>query len=225
MKKLVLLLACFLTILTFELQAQQHLLGVQFNYMQPLHEYGRNLEAHHPKGLGMNFLFKPALFNKFYVGAQIGVSMYAMDSYNESVWVEDEFKDIEIEEEDCFFSYSLVGRYYLVEDKLINPYVEAKFGGLSFFSTKMTEDDYDEYYDNSTIFYGSTIQLGLGAGLSYHVGDNLWIDLNIVYNRGGKTDYRNIGSTDIEYRLNPSDSKFVSYTDNVNYSLGVQFSF
>jgi len=223
MKKLLLLL-CFLSAFALQTEAQ-NFVGVQFNYMQPLHEYGKNLESHHPVGFGLSYMFKPTLFKRFYIGAQLGVSMYATDSYRESVRIEDEFEDIEINEEDCFFSYNAVGRYYLIEGKRINPYMEARVGGLSFFSTKMTDEDYDEYYENSTTFYGTSIQLGLGGGLSVHVKDNLWIDLNVIYNRGGKTDYRNIGSSDIEYRISPSTSKFESFTDNVNYSLGVQFGF
>lgn len=203
----------------------QSYLGIEFNYMQPLHEYGKNLEVH-PKGFGLSYMYKPQIFQKFYIGAQLGVSMYATDSYNESVRnKENERVNIEINEEDCFVSYGLIGRYFLIEDRLINPYIEARLGGLSFFSTKMTDDEHDEYFENSTTFYGTTIQLGLGGGFSYHVKDNLWIDLNMVYNRGGRADYRNIGASDAVHRANAELGKFESYTDNFNYSLGVLFGF
>lgn len=224
MNKLPLLLLICLSLLTFQSKAQSFM-GIHFNYMQPLDDYKQNLDVH-PKGIGLDFMFKPKIFKKMYVGAQIGVSMYATDTYMESVKVKNNnFQDIEIEEEDCFFSYNLTGRYYLVEDKLLNPYLEARIGGLSFFSTKMTEEEYDEYYDNSTSFYGTSLQLGIGGGLSYHIVDNFWIDLNIIYNRGSRTDYRNIGATDVAYNVNRDLGKFESYVHNVNYSLGVQFGF
>ena len=89
----------------------------------------------------------------------------------------------------------------------------------------MTDEEHDEYYDNSTTFHGTTFQLGLGGGLSYHVKENLWFDLNVIYNRGGRADYRNIGSSDVAYRANPELGKFESYTDNINYSIGVLFGF
>jgi len=223
MYKLFLLLS--LSILFALPSSAQSYLGVEFNYMQPLQEYGNNLEVH-PKGIGLSYMYKPKVFKKFYVGAQLGVSMYATDSYEELVQnKEDEYVNIDIEEEDCFLFYGFIGRYFIVEDRLINPYLEARLGGLSFFSTKMTDDEHDDYYSNSTDFYGTTIQLGLGGGFSVHVKDNLWIDLNVIYNRGGRADYRNIGSSDVAYRTNPSLGKFESYTDNINYSLGVQFGF
>ena len=224
MNKLPLLILLLFSVMTFQTKAQNYI-GLQFNYMQPLNEYGQNLESH-PVGFGLSYLFKPKLFNKFYVGAQFGVSMYATDSYTESKTIENnQIIDIKIDEEDCFFSYSLTGRYYLVEEKFLNPYLEARIGGLSFFSTKMTDEEYDEYFDNSTTFHGTSFQLGLGGGLSVHVADYLWVDLNVIYNQGGHADYRNISSTDAAYRLNPSLGKFDSFTDNVNYSLGVQFGF
>lgn len=224
MNKLPLLILICLSLLSLRTEAQNYM-GIQFNYMQPLDEYKQNLDVH-PKGIGLNYLFKPQIFKKMYIGAQIGISMYATDTYFESVDFGDgSFQDIEVEEEDCFFSYNLVGRYYLVEDKLLNPYLEARFGGLSFFSTKMTDEEYDEHYDNSTSFYGTSLQLGLGGGLSYHVVDNFWIDFNVIYNRGSRADYRNIGAADVTYRVDTDLGKFESYVHNVNYSLGVQFGF
>ncbi len=224
MNKFTILLLFFFSCLSLQTEAQNYI-GFQFNYMQPLNDYENNLDAH-PKGFGLSYMFKPEIFKKFYIGAQFGVSMYARDSYMQTVAIdENEILDIEIEEEDCFFAYNVLGRYYLLEDKLINPYLEGRIGGLSFFSTKMTDEDYDKYYENSTSFYGTAFQLGTGGGLAIHVNDNLWVDLNVLYNRGSRTKYRNIASSDAEYRLNPELGKFESYTNNFNYALGVQFGF
>jgi hypothetical protein len=192
--------------------------------MKPLGNYGENLTSS-PKGLGFNYMFQAPSVKHLYFGAQAGVSMYATDSYDQSIRIDGEFEDVEIQEEDCFFSYNLTGRYFLVEDHMINPYFEVRFGGLSFFSTKMTDDDYDEYFDNSTTFHGTAIQTGLGGGLTYHVVDNLWIDLNVIYNKGSHTNYRDIGDKEVNYRLDPEASQFESYTGNINFSLGVQFGF
>ncbi len=224
MNKFTISLLFFLTAIVFESKAQSFM-GIQFNYMQPLADYSQNLDAN-PAGIGFNYMFKPAIFKKLYVGTQIGVSMYATDNYTETVQIgEDNSLDIKVDEEDCFFSYNLLTRYYLSEGKLISPYVEAHAGGLSFFSTKMTDEEFDEHFDNSTTFHGTALQLGLGGGLAVHIVDNLWIDLNVIYNSGSRTNYRNISSADAVYRSNPSLGKFESYTNNLNYSLGVQFGF
>ncbi len=224
MNKLSILIILFLFIVPFQTKAQNYF-GMQFSYMQPLNDYEKNLEVS-PKGFGLNYMFKPKVFKKIYIGAQFGVSMYATDSYTLSVEIEqNEFLDVEVEEEDCFLSYNLTGRYYFVENKLINPYIEGRIGGLSFFSTKMTDEDYDKYYDNSTAFFGTSFQKGIGGGFSYHVKDNLWMDFNVIYNSGTKTDYRNIGTSDIAFRVDPELSKFESYTDNLNFNLGIQFGF
>lgn len=225
MNKLRLLLLLCLSFWFIQSEAQ-NFMSVHFNYMQPLDDYRQNMNVH-PKGIGLGYQFKPKIFKKFYIGAQFGVSMYAMDSYLQSIETdEDVFEDVEIEEEDCFLAYHLTGRYYFVEERRINPYLEARLGGLSFFSTKMTDEEYDEYFENSTSFYGTSIQAGIGGGLSFHIVDQMWIDFNVIYNRGSRADYRNIDSVkDASYRIDPELSKFESYTNNVNYSLGVQFSF
>ncbi len=218
-------LVIILSLAFSSLSEAQSYIGVNFNYMKALGEYGDNLTSN-PRGIGFNYMFQPkSSFKHFYVGLQVGVSMYAMEGYNEAVWIDEELATIEVDEEDCFLSYSLTGRYYLVEDRLINPYLEMRFGGMSFFSTKLTEDKYDEYYDNSTTFHGTALQTGLGGGFSFHVKDNLWVDFNVIYNKGSHTNYRDIGSKDVNFRLDPEASEFESYTGNLNFGLGVQFGF
>lgn len=224
MKRLLLSLVVIFALYNLNSISAQNYIGVQFNAMQPLNDYGENIQVV-PKGLSLNYMFKPKAFKHLYVGANLGVSMYATDNYNETVSHDQQNIEVEISEEDCFIAYGLTARYMFVEDNKLSPYLEARLGGLSFFSTKMTEESYDDYYENSTSFHGTAFQIGMGLGLSYHVIDNLWIDINGVYNKGSFADYRNIGSTDVELRTGNDFGKYTSYTDNLSFSFGVQFGF
>ncbi len=227
MKKLVTLsfLTCIFSLAIFSIANAQVAFGFGYNYTKPLQEYNENLEKD-PKGVSINVLYNPAKLKNVYVGAEVGVSMYANDSYYLALR-DSEGNDLtaEIDEEDCFFSYNALLRYFPSKDKLVNPYIESRIGAISFFSTSMAEEGFQDLYDSKTAFHGTALNFGIGGGAVFDISYNLAIDVNATFNRGQHTFYRSIEESDINYRRNLDYGRHESKTNNLNFKIGILFGF
>ncbi len=200
--------------------------GFGFNYTQALKEYQENLHKN-PKGLSVNMLYKHHKLPNFRFGLEGGVSMYANDSYTMS-W-EDESGEThfsEIDEEDCFFSYNANIKYFLVGDqKRVNPYLDARLGAVSFFSTRLSEDAPEALFDDKTHFHGTALMYGVGGGIVARIWQAISLDINVVANRGSHTDYRSIAADDANIKRDLDYGRKESYTPNINYKVGILFGF
>lgn len=179
-----------------------------------------------PVGIYVGLMLPITESGNILAGADVGVSMYAGDSYTQELLLENETQEIEVYEEDCFFHYTALIRYQPFSDVYVNPYVEFRAGGTSFFSTIITEEEYGEYFDDQSKFHGTSFQTGLGGGLVVNLekifnSENLFsLDFGATYLMGSRTEYRNM-ALDHAPGKSLDEAKYESTTDNINFRFGV----
>lgn len=205
--------------------------GVNFNIFNTLDDFNENVDAA-PMGVSFSGLYQ-IRDSKWRVGGELGVAMYSGETYNEEVIIQGNRYDLEVFEEDCFFTYQGVVRYSFVdfEESWINPYVEAKIGGTSFFSTIMVSHEEQtenaeiaEKYPDDTDFYGTAFHTSIGGGLMLSFGKNgeFGLDLSASLMPGSRARYRNMAASDA-YQSNLNEGTFESTTNQLNYRIGVFF--
>ena len=218
MKKTILLAIVAFSIIPFlnNLSAQSAF-GFNFNVATPQGVYAENVTT--PMGFSLNYLHNNNKIKGLYYGVEFGVSMYASDEYDYDF----NGKSIELSEEDCYLSYAGLVRYQFRNQKLLNPYVEGRVGGISYFSTIMSND---EDFEDDTKFYGSSFSFGLGGGLAIHLCEYMALDLGITKAYGLDTNYRSVEKTaaaDLKGDLDAGIKS--SRTDFLNFKVGVLFGF
>lgn len=212
-------LTCLFAILFFTANTfAQSSLGISFNLAAPSGDYANNVD--HPMGVSVSYLITNPKFKGLQYGAELGVSMYANDSYDYEVGEE----IIELDEEDCYLAYHIFTRYRFNTQKKLMPYVEGRLGGISYFSSLTTSDDVD--FEDQHKFHGSTFSLGAGGGLLYAVNENLAIDFSAIAAYGLDTDYRSIDKLDpIELKTDLNAGLTSSSTSFLNFKLGILLGF
>ena len=196
--------------------------GINFNISNPIGSFDDNVTKM-PLGFSFNGLFPVSKIKGMYLGGEVGVSMYANDDYELQAGANNTM--IEIDEEDCFLNYNLVGRYIPMENKMLQPYLEARIGGQSYFSTRIAEENDEDVFDNKTTFHGTAFNLGLGSGILTKIRSNIFIDLGVSYNNGTKTAYRSLETIDSRFDKKLSAGIQKSKTNHFNYRLGILFGF
>ena len=220
---------CYLLIFLFlwlsNLSQAQITMGFNFNYTQPLKDYDRNLEKD-PKGFSF-ILFAPLQkLEGIKVGAEVGVSMYANEQYSMQLVNSTGSEEVYlVDEEDCFFRYNALMRYFPVRAKIVNPYLEAAVGGVSFFSTQSLSDELTDFYETKTKFHGTALNLAIGTGVIIKLADHFAVDMRVQANSGTNTFYRSVESSEEDLKRNLNYGRSQSATDHINYSLGITFGF
>lgn len=208
--------------------------GMSFVRNEALHQYSKNIEQS-PMGIAFTF-FETRENSRFSYGAEIGVSMYANESYTTSL-AEKGYSGAyaDVEEEDCYFTYQLVGRYTLVAQGMVNLYAEGRLGGATFFTDKMYTDAWgtnvptnlkDEFMFNSTTFqasYGGGMTLDLSK-INPDVYLPVSIDFNVNHVAGAAAKYRNVSSDESVSTLKNS-TLYESGTSSIAYRFGVYYHF
>lgn len=216
----ILLFMCSVTFVNAQISG-----GINFNYTQALKSFDTNLEKN-PMGISLNLFITPLKDKRFQLGAELGVAMYANDAFSMGI-EEGELagETFKIEEEDCFLSYHLNARYYLHNNKLINPYMEARIGGMSFFSSQLTDEKYQDYFEDNTTFHGTSLIGGIGGGAVIRLGSRLAMDMSIIASTGTRAKYRSIEPDAAELRRSLDYGQQESSIHNLNYKLGILFGF
>jgi len=218
MKKMILLAVLALVLGPFStMLSAQSAFGLNFNVASPQGDYAENVTR--PMGMTVNFLKNNQKIKGLYYGVEVGVAMYAADKY------EHDFngKTIELNEEDCYLSYSAVMRYHFRNQKILSPYVEGRAGGISYFSTLMSND---QDFDDQNKFYGSTFSYGFGGGVAISLCEQISLDLGLTKAFGLDTNYRSVEKTapaDLKGDLDAGIKS--SRTDFLNFKIGVLFGF
>ena len=200
--------------------------GVNFNIFNTLNDFNKNVDAA-PMGVSFSGLYQ-IKDSQWRVGGELGVAMYAGETYMQDAVINGTRHELEVFEEDCFFTYQGVVRYTFFDEALINPYAEAKIGGTSFFSTIMVsgdqQDEFADDYPTETDFHGTAFHTSLGAGLMITLGKNsdFGIDLSASYMPGSRAQYRNMAASDA-FQSNLDEGTFESRTNQLNYRIGVFF--
>ena len=220
MKNFLLFIAAFLCFIN--LSAQRSQMGFYYNHTVALNDFADNTRTN-MGGFMTNFLFSPFNNSNFAIGGEFGVSMYANEDYaytvSEGASV-GEFADVN--QDDCFLQYALVGRYYLTDhSRFLRPYAEARVGGMTFFSTLTQGEECTVDYESETEYHGTALTTGGGLGLIFNINSCVMIDLNAAYNRSGVTSYRHLPPPEhLSFRLDLDDNMHETRTDNFAIKLG-----
>jgi len=200
-------------------------MGMHYNITQPLSDYQNNLHTN-PKGFSFSMMNAVGKSEVLFMGGELGVSMYANEDYLLEVENEyNELESIDISEEDCYLRYNAFLRYIPFRHKVLSPYAEVSLGGVSFFSTQIVDEGFEDFFDNQTKFHGTAFNLSAGAGLMVKLSEYVALDMAVLANRGQKTHYRSISPSDINLKKTLDDGRHESFTHHVNYRLGFVFGF
>ena len=195
----------------------QSTLGINFNMANPQGAYAENVTR--PMGVTINFLKGNQKLKGLYYGLEFGVSMYAGDEYDYDF----QGKTIELSEEDCYLSYAAVVRYHFRDKKILSPYVEGRVGGISYFSTLISNEN---DFEDQNKFYGSTFSYGFGGGIAVRLCEQMSLDIGLTKAYGLDTNYRSVASTDpVDLKGNLDAGIKSSRTDYLNFKVGVLFGF
>jgi len=200
-------------------------MGMHYNITQPLNDYENNLHQN-PKGFSFSMMNALGKSEVLFLGGEMGVSMYANESYLLEIENEyNELESIDITEEDCYLRYNAFLRYIPFNHKVVSPYAEISLGGVSFFSTQIVDEGFEDYFDNQTKFHGTAFNLSGGAGLLVRLSQYVALDVAVMANRGQKTHYRSIAPSDANLKRTLEDGRHESFTHHVNYRFGFVFGF
>ncbi len=217
---LLLLLCCF----AISAAQGQASFGMNFNIAKPMQEYAENLSTA-PKGFSTDVVFRVKETN-LSVGGEIGVSMFYNDQHLREL-ADEGYPGafIEVDEEDCFLNYNAVVRYHVFKRAIVNPYIEGRLGGTSFFSTQIATE-YTDLFEDKTKFHGTAFNAGIGGGVHIRFGNvPVGLDLAALANSGSFTNYRSINPEKIDtgVSLRMADGQYESKTNHLNFRIGVRF--
>ena len=209
-----------LSIVLFSLTHAQKV-GLYTSIYKAHGDYNKNIDRN-PVGITLNYLHP--ISNKLDIGAELGVAMYSNKTYN----VPYQGKELEIFEEDCFWTFHLLGQYKVIEMKKSYVYFEGRFGWTTFFSSKDAtsdqEEDLDEY-ESSYQAHGTAFNSGLALGFNHRIlgsdEKGLLFDFTLGINSGSKSDYRNAN----ENTTDLNQGNFRSLTHYTSYRIGLQYQF
>lgn len=217
MKKFILVLAVALG----SLQASaQGMFGFNVKVYQTKGDFNQNVEAV-PVGFSFNYLHM--IKNKFSIGGELGIAMYANNEYD----FETSKGPITIYEEDCFWTLHGDFRYYFHQTPTLRTYAQARLGITTFFSEKSALEETSEYKD-SFEFHGTAFNTGIGGGALINVKHlfkketgSLNLDLGVTLHSGSSTKYRYMDEGSLSISLN--DGTYKSVTNYIDYRIGFLF--
>jgi len=215
------LLLCVLSISFVQAQSNASF-GLNFNLASPQQEFKENINRL-PTGISFDALGR-IKESRLSIGGELGVAMFFDDEFMYELREEGhpgEF--IELYEEDCYLTYAAVTRYSAFKHAFINPYLEGRLGGTSFFSTRMAVEDTPLFEDN-TRFHGTSFNAGIGAGFQVNFCSTpLSLDFAALANVGTHTVYRSITDTK-GGAIRLSDGRVASKTNHINFRFGLRFN-
>lgn len=195
--------------------SQQKTLGVNIKVYDPISKFSQNISKSVPAGISVNYL-RSKETSRYSFGGEFGIAMYSSNDYMFNY----QGKDIEVNEEDCFWTVHGVVRYDLHRSEKFVSYAEARAGITTFFSST-TPIDLNTGYRGEFKFHGTAFNTGLGGGLLYRLGSNIWINLGANLHSGSKVNYRYMPESNQSASL--EDGQYKSLTHYMGYRLGVSF--
>jgi hypothetical protein len=194
---------------------QQQQLGVNIKVYDPISKFSENVGKSTPAGISVNYL-RSKEESRYSFGGEFGVAMYSSNDY----MLNYQGQNIEVNEEDCFWTIHGLIRYDIYRTDNLVTYAEARAGLTTFFSST-TPLEGNTGYKGAFEFHGTAFNTGLGAGIHYRVGSNIWLNAGANLHSGSKVGYRYMPESDQSVSL--SDGQYKSLTHYVGYRLGVSF--
>lgn len=204
--------------------------GISFHYAHaiPLGEYKNQLN-HQPNGMAFEYVGNVEKIKNLQLGGLFTVAMYQNEDHTGNVnYTETQSAYVETNEDDCYYIYQGLARYYLNRSQSkVRPYVQAQAGGISYFSTLAILQDEEKVFSGSTENHGTTWLVGLTGGLAFKIYDSLSLDLSMGYNDSGNVALRSSPEVEqvAQYRMDLNDHLVKSEVDHLSVKLGIMMHF
>lgn len=219
--------ASFLVILTFLVSfsaSAQWDFGVDIKVYDPQGQFNSNVEG---VAGGLSFRgIRNSTAGRWSYGGEIGVAMYSNDQYDVTL---PSGNQIQVDEEDCFWTVHGLVQYTLFQNEAIRTYGEGRIGMTTFFSSTTSLAETSEF-DDEFEFHGTAFNTGLGGGVTLNIGKiftgvrnefNLYTGVNV--HSGTNAVYRDMDAVDTPAPLDAG--KFKSLTHYVGYRFGLLVNF
>ena len=204
--------------------------SMSFYYVHALPQglYQDHLE-HQPSGIAIEIMRNIKKVNRLQGGLMFNIAMYQNENYaGQSYASIFERAYVETNEDDCYYIYQGVLRYFLNDTKAaITPYLQLQAGGTTFFSNLTVSETPDDFLESETRHHGTTWLAGLTAGTLVYINEAISAQVSVGYNFSGDVEYR--ASPELEnlalYRVNLKDHMEESSVDHINLQAGFFMQF
>ncbi len=200
----------------------QNMWGINLKIHETKGDFNKNVNAI-PVGISFNYLH--AFKEKFSIGGELGIAMYANNRYD---FETQGSGIIQVDEEDCFWTIHSDFRYYFYRTPALKAYAQARVGLTTFFSSRTPTQETSEFRE-SFEFHGTAFNSGVGGGLLVNFGSLFKnepgivnLDLGVAAHSGSKTDYRYMREGTQSVTLD--DGVYRSVTNYMDYRIGVLLS-
>ncbi len=206
----------------------QKSMNFQYLHTIPVGAFQDNL-MHRPSGIAFEYLFSPAKVKSLQLGAAFSVSMYQNEDHSGEIAVSSsQSAYVATNEDDCFYTYQGIARYYLSDqESFLRPYIQGQLGGATFFSTLTLTEDPEEAFASDTRSHGTAWLAGLGGGLAFKVCDLFYLDASMTYNESSVTNYRTSPESNpgAQYRIDLQSHQNRSKVNHLALKLGMNMLF
>jgi hypothetical protein len=210
-------LAIGLVLISFVASAQQFgmELGMKYLNVNPTGGMGRVIDQ--GNGVSMNFgMFKPQKPLTF--GLQLDFAQYGRDKSRQVYTMDDgTTADMDIIVSNSFGAMQAYGRWNLLQNAALRPYLTAR-GGYAWYSTALNvydPDDFDhcEPVDSDKLYNDGAFVASMGAGINFDLSkiftrldeQMLFLDVSYSMTHGGKVDYMKTHGPDPGHSHNHND--------------------
>lgn len=191
-------------ILFFSANSQQWKFTTSYSLGLPKQEMGKNIQPAH--GLQTGVLYQlPGALKQLSAGLEIGIGIYAHETIDQTFQFDNNTSTVlPVDYSSNVFNANLQARFNLLCDKsLIIPYINAKGGLYSFYSSIYIGDPEDgggcHALEQETIMNDKTMYWSAGGGLQINTGvfsehkhnGKVMIDISANTIRGGEISYIN----------------------------------
>ncbi|MDX1938263.1 MAG: hypothetical protein SFU21_14170 [Flavihumibacter sp.] len=214
-----LLAAAFFSLSAFFCLAQKPLeIGGAYSMAAPLGSLNKNINLVH--SLNGQFNYRPAKLNGTWVGLQMGVGLYASKRVPQTyVFTNGATTNTHARFTSSTLNTHVVAGHEFFKNKTVQPYITAKTGFTSFYSSIVIEDPEDtdgcKPLDSDNLLRDISFSYGAGAGLRVDVSEWMaeprgawWLDISVNYTGGTPLDYINTKKLlDHDHNSTPADGK------------------
>ncbi len=204
--------------------------SMSFYYVHALPQglYQDNLQ-HQPSGIALEYMRDIKQVNRLQLGGYINVAMYQNEDFEGQTNVS-QFQRayVETNEDDCYYIYQAVLRYFLNDTKsFMTPYVQLQAGGTTFFSNLAVTEAPGDSLESATRHHGTTWLAGLSAGTLVYINEAISAHLSMGYNFSGNTEYRSTPELDdlALYRVSLDEHLVESKVEHISVQVGFYMGF
>jgi len=186
-------------------------------------------------GLGGSILYNPGDF-PIYFGVEGGYMLYGKTTNTTNIWVDDRevdgvylpgaFYNADFVRNNNIVHGHLVVRLKPMRDFFIMPYIDGLLGFKYLYTrTKLKVDDINpkKALETNTEFKDLAWSYGGTAGVNIKLSEDLFLDINVMYQKGGKAKY--LTEEDVEFDPNGDiiNNTNTSRTDMFVPRIGITF--